>query len=30
MWHIKIEKWILAQAGIKFMPELGLQIVSRG
>ena len=30
MWHVKIEAWILEQAGIKFIPkQAGLQIVNR-
>ena len=28
MWHIKIEAWILEQAGIEFVPvQPGLQVV---
>lgn len=30
MWHVKIEAWILEQAGIEFMPaEPGLQVVAK-
>ena len=29
MWHVKIEAWILEQAGIQFVPtQAGLQLVS--
>jgi hypothetical protein len=28
MWHVKIEAWILEQAGIKFVPvQAGLRVV---
>ena len=31
LWHVKIEAWILEQAGIKFVPvQAGLQLVSHG
>jgi hypothetical protein len=30
MWHVKIEAWILEQAGIKFVPEqTGLHVVKK-
>lgn len=30
MWHVKTEAWILAQAGIKFVPEkAGLRVVKQ-
>lgn len=28
VWHVKIEAWILKQAGINFVPESGLEFVS--
>jgi hypothetical protein len=29
MWHVKIEAWILAQAGIEFVPvQAGLRVVN--
>jgi hypothetical protein len=29
MWHVRIEAWILKEAGIEFVPEkVGLQLVA--